>query len=152
MIITIAGSPGVGKREVGRALASRLGFRFLDVAGLRLSLARERGLLDEDTEHFLTDQEIDEYIEELSATYENLVIASRFAHMFVRDAFKVRIDRSIENARSEEDRERGMRFYGGDPHDPNRFDLALDVSSLDHDRIVELLESMILPLVRRKDA
>lgn len=173
MIVTIAGSPGAGKREVGRALADRLGFRFLEVPDLRRALAKDHEVPDSELEavgehEFWTDHQVDEYLEELAASYENLVISSRFGFHLVPHSFKVRlecdpivtahrhvrrgVDRYGDSAdeivaslrkRIDEDRARGSRFYGKDPHDLSHFDLVLDVSSFEHDHVVELLSSAL---------
>lgn len=176
MIVTIAGSPGAGKREVGRALAHRLGFTFFDVPALRRALAKDRNVSESEFEaagehEYWTDDEVDSYLEELGATYENIVVSSRFGFSLIDHSFKVRlscdpivtahrlrtqdddsygdtVDEIVAtlNDRIRKDSERGMRFYGRDPHDPEGFDLVLDVSKLEHDDVVELLSSALTPL------
>lgn len=173
MIVTIAGSPGAGKREVGRALAQALGYRFLEIPDLRRALANDHEVSDSELEavgehEFWTDDQVDEYLEELAASYENLVISARFAFHLVPHSFKVhlscdpivlahRFSRSGDDRygdsvdeiaasfskRLEEDRSRGLTFYRKDPHDPRHFDLVLDISRFEHGQIVDMLVSAL---------
>lgn len=173
MIITIAGSPGAGKREIARSLAGRLGMRFVEIPDVRRALAQDNEVSDVELEavgehEYWTDREVDDYLEEFAASHENLVIASRFAFHLAPHSFKVRLSRdplvtAHELARShddrygdspdeivaalaerlDEDRERGRRYYGKDPHDPAHFDLVLDTSRLDDDRVVQLLSGAL---------
>jgi len=173
MIITIAGAPGAGKREVGRAVAERLGFRFLEIPDVRRALAKDQEVSESELEavgehEFWTDAQVDEYLEELAVTYENLVISSRFGFRLVPHSFKVRlecdplitahrllhrgedrygdsVDETVASltSRIADDRIRGMRYYGADPHEASHFDLVLDVSRFEHDHVVEILSAAL---------
>ena len=176
MIITIAAAPGAGKREIAAIMARRLGFRCVTIPDLRRSLARDRDvseseLLGVDESEFWTDEQVDEHLEELAASYENLIVASRFGFHLVPHSFKVMLlcDHLIAaqrlRARGDDrygvgidevvsaiiervaaDRERGKRFYSIDPHDPAHFDLVLDTSRLEVEQTVDLLTSGIASL------
>lgn len=166
MIVTISGTPGAGKTAIAKRVAAEIGFSFSSIADLRQRLSRENELSEAENENheLWTDDQIDEYLEEIGASYDNLIIASRFAFHLVPHSFKVlltcdplvaarrlvrrRDERygeelgEIEAAiteRIEKDRARGTRFYGKDPHDPKHFDLVLDLSRLDEDEAVGLL-------------
>ena len=176
MIITLSGSPGARKREIAHLMSERLGFRCVTIPDLRRSLARDRDVSDTELlgageSNFWTDQQIDEHLEEISASFENLVVASRFGFTIVPHSFKVllvcdpiitaqrlrssgddrygvSIDEVVASIRERiaHDRERGARFYDVDPHDPAHFDLVLDTSRLTHEQTVDVLTSGIAHL------
>jgi CMP/dCMP kinase len=173
VIITISASPGAGKRMIARLMSERLGFRCVTIPDLRRSLARDHDVSDAELlaageSDYWTDGQVDEHLEEMSASFENLIIASRFGFMLVPHSFKIMLvcdpivsahrlrslgeDRyglSIDevvfsiNERIAADRERGMRFYDTDPHDPSHFDLVLDTSRLTPEQTVDMLTSGI---------
>lgn len=176
MIITVSASPGAGKRSIAKLMSEELGFRCVTIPDLRRSLARDRDVSDVELvaageSDFWTDRQVDEHLEEVSASYENLVIASRFGFALVPHSFKillvcdplvtaqrlrssgddrygVSIDEVVSSIRErlEHDRDRGARFYDVDPHDPAHFDLVLDTSRLTHEQTVDLLTSGIARL------
>lgn len=171
MIVTVSGSPGAGKTAIAKRLAEALGYSFSSIADIRRRVSRERGVSASELEQtgeneYWTDDEIDEYLEEMGASYDNVVIASRFGFHLVPGSFKVLLvcdpaiaarrlieageDRYGENLdeaiaaleqRASEDRQRGARFYGKDPHDPNNYDLVLDISRLEESDAVAVLSS-----------
>ena len=173
MIITISATPGAGKHDVARSVAERLGFRYVSMTDVRRRLARDRDVTEEELvaggeNEFWTDREVDEHLEEIAASFENMVVASRFGFTLIPHSFKVFLscdpliaaqrlrssgeerygvsfDEVVESIRSRisSDRERGLSFYRIDPHDPSHFDLVLDISRLNREQTVDVLTSSI---------
>ncbi len=94
MIITISGYPGAGKTTLGKALAKKLGYRFLSAGDIRGMMAMEKGMTIDELNKLgekegWTDIEVDRYIEKLGKEKDNLVIDSRLAYHFIPHSVKI---------------------------------------------------------------
>lgn len=162
MIVTLSGTPGAGKDEIGRLLASRLSFKLYSIGQMRKEMALQSGMSLEEldvNEDAWTDQEIDDFQEELGATMDNIVVVSRIGFYFIPNAFKIFLKCSLEAAaarlagteqdatetRSElermqiADEKRYRKYYGLKIDEIRHYDLVLDVSSMSHERAARVL-------------
>jgi CMP/dCMP kinase len=160
-IITVAGSPGSGKSSTAKALAAALGFRHFSSGDLFRQLAAERGLsieamnLSAELQRDI-DLKVDNLLQDMYRTEDQLVIDSRMAWRWMPGSFKVFLvldpdtaaervfnnlraeGRQSEDATSVEDARRSIdrRFaseqrryqalYGVNPTDPLNFDLVVN--------------------------
>ncbi len=105
MIIAIAGAIGVGKSTVARALAARLGYRFLSAGEVFREMARQRGISVLDLNRLAQqdpaiDREVDRMQAHLARAGE-CVVESRLAGWMVDADLKVwlRAEQSVRAAR-----------------------------------------------------
>jgi cytidylate kinase len=93
-IITVAGSPGAGKSSTAKALASALGFRHFSSGDRFRQLAAERGEsieamnISAEVQRDI-DLEVDQLLQRMYRTEQQLVIDSRMAWRWMPHSFKV---------------------------------------------------------------
>lgn len=93
-IVTVAGSPGSGKSSTARAVAAALGFQHFSSGDLFRQLAVARGEsveamnISAEAQRDI-DLKVDELLQEMSRTREQLVIDSRMAWHWMPSSFKV---------------------------------------------------------------
>ena len=170
--IVLNGDLGSGKSTVSRLLSERLGIRRISVGDLYREMARQRGLTALQLNlHAELDDKIDFYVDQLqkdiAAGGEQLIVDSRLAWFFFRDALKVHIIadpvvaaeralsrpgdtvesyRSVGDAieriaeRSESERARFLGRYGADKGDWANYDVVLDSTSASPAEIATRIE------------
>ena len=158
--ITISGDPGSGKTTFARIVAQRTGYKLITTGNIFRKLAAEKGIsvteLNEMAETKAEiDRLVDDYIVSLNDTPEHLVLDSRMAWHFMRNALKIRLTvdldvavarifkdtaelrekfTDIETAMQEVERRRKSEIfryktlYGVDIGDPANFDLVINTS------------------------
>jgi predicted cytidylate kinase len=94
--VVINGDLGGGKSTVSRLLAQRLGIRRISVGDLYRQMAQQRGMTALELNlHAELDDKIDHYVDQLQSDVatsgESLVVDSRLAWLFFRDALKVHL-------------------------------------------------------------
>ena len=94
--IVVNGDLGSGKSTVSTLLAQRLGIRRISVGDLYREMARQRGVSALELNlHAELDDKIDHYVDRLQSDIamsgEPLVVDSRLAWYFFRDALKVHL-------------------------------------------------------------
>src|SRR5262245_31138746 len=92
--IVVNGDLGSGKSTVSVGLADRLGLRRISIGDLYRQMAHERGMTALQLNlHAELDDAIDGYVDELQTEIaqsgEQLVVDSRLAWVFFKDAFKI---------------------------------------------------------------
>jgi predicted cytidylate kinase len=159
--VVLNGDLGSGKTTVSVALAERLGMRRVSIGDLYRQMAAERGMTAlQFNLHAELDDKIDHYIDQLqydiAASGEPLVVDSRLAWYFFRDAYKVHLITdpvvaarrvlgraggpvehysSLEDActqlaaRSESERQRFLARYEADKTRLQNYDLICDTTS-----------------------
>lgn len=176
MIIAIAGPIGVGKSTVARALADRLGYRYVSGGEVFRELARERGISVTDVNRLAEtdptlDRELDRRQHEL-ARAGNCVVESRLAgwmtdadlKVWLRAPVDVRAARVarregqgaaaargelVERERSEWARYKAA--YGIDIDDLSPYHLVIDTTLWSAEALVDALVALVraaLPGVR----
>jgi predicted cytidylate kinase len=176
--VVINGDLGSGKSTVSILLAQRLGIRRISVGDLYREMAQQRGMTALELNlHAELDDKIDHYVDRLQSDIamsgETLVVDSRLAWHFFRDALKVHLitdphvaaDRvlgrpadSVENysshlealkhlaERSESERIRFLDRYGADKTRLRNYDLVCDSTRATPGEIVErILEVLSTP-------
>jgi CMP/dCMP kinase len=126
MIITINGRPGAGKSTVAETLAKRLGFRVLDVGGLRRKEARRRHMTLaafnswSEAHPDAGDKAFDRALVRAARRQGKVVITSRTAFHFLPESFKVYLDVSTREGarRALEDRHERANEVGARPTIP----------------------------------
>lgn len=96
-IITIAGKPGSGKSTISKRLASTLGYKHFSSGDLFRAIARDKNisvdainrLAEEDTS---IDTAVDNKLQELGKTEDEIVIDSRMAWYWIPHSLKVYLD------------------------------------------------------------
>ncbi len=94
--ITITGDPGSGKTTFARNVAARTGYELITTGNMFRELAREKGIsvaaLNElaETQEEL-DHQVDNYLKSLNERDDHLVLDSRMAWHFLRNALKIRL-------------------------------------------------------------
>lgn len=101
--ITITGDPGSGKTTFARNVAQKTGYRLITTGNMFRELARKKGIslaaLNELAEsQQKIDHEVDDFIKNLNNAPEHLVLDSRMAWHFLRDALKVRLTIDLDVA------------------------------------------------------
>lgn len=160
--ITITGDPGSGKSTFAKGVASRTGYELITTGNMFRALAAKKGIsltelnrLAEEQKEI--DREVDDYIISLNDAQKNLVLDSRMAWHFIKDAFRIRLavdpgvaaerifsdtDQSrdferfkdIEEAKTEiearraSEIERYQSLYGVNISDDRNFDLIINTS------------------------
>lgn len=169
--ITIFGLAGTGTSSVGKALAEKLGYRFVSGGDIFWrKKAEEMGItlpelhkLAKNDERF--DKECDEAIEKFGKENDNFVIESRLAWFFIPDSFKIKLNCDFETrvkrlaerdglsleaarehviTREKTDEARYQKYYGISKLGPDeKFDLIIDSTNTPVDKIVEMILSKI---------
>jgi CMP/dCMP kinase len=152
---------------VSRLLAERLGIRRISVGDLYREMAEQRGMTALELNlHAELDDKIDHYVDQLqvdiAASGESLVVDSRLAWWFFRDALKVHLVTDLEVAagrvlqradraesytslaearqrlaeRSESERERFLDRYGADKARLGNYDLVCDTTRATPEEVV----------------
>jgi cytidylate kinase len=173
MQITIGGMPGSGKSVIGKYLAEKLNLKFYSIGNIRRELAQKRGLtilefnkLNEDT-----DTEVDNYQKELGEKESDIIVDGRLAFHFLPNSKKIFLyvtpeeaakrifkdQRSSESKykseeqivndikiRTNNDKERYMKYYNINPYKKSNFDLYLDTTNL----TIEEVKQKVLDFVK----
>lgn len=97
MIVTITGMPGSGKTTIGRALARKLGCKFLSIGTLRGEMAQQRGMTIDELNRLgeqqrWTDEEVDTLQQRLGMLNSDLVVDGWVSYHFIPHSFKVWLD------------------------------------------------------------
>lgn len=120
--ITITGDPGSGKTTFARNVSERTGYRLVTTGNMFRTLAMKKGIsvadlnaLAETQEEI--DREVDDYIKSLNDLKEHLVLDSRMAWNFLRNAMKIRltVDLDVAVERIFNDRERATSWNDSFP-------------------------------------
>ena len=167
--VVINGDLGSGKTTVSVGVAERLGLRRISIGDLYRRMAQERGMTALQLNlHAELDDEVDGYVDQLQRGIaekgEQLVVDSRLAWAFFKNAFKVHlitdptvaaarvlqrpaseVERyeSVEEAekrlrsRSDSERARFISRYGVDKHRLRNYDLVCDTTRAKPEEIVE---------------
>ncbi len=167
--IVINGDLGSGKSTVSKLLAERLSIKRISVGDLYRDMAAQRGMTALQLNlHAELDDKIDTYVDELqsgiAASGEQLIVDSRLAWFFFKEALKVHLITepvvaarrvlsrpgdevesyaSVEEAidrlasRSESERARFVSRYGADKTRLRNYDLVCDSTGATPDQIVE---------------
>ena len=102
-IITIAGKPGSGKSTTSKLLATELGYKHFSSGDLFRSIAKERGIdvyetnVLAETEKDI-DHQVDQLLQDMGKSEDELVIDSRMAWHWMPDSFKVYLDLDVADA------------------------------------------------------
>ena len=166
--VVLNGEPGSGKSTVSRLLAQRLGIRRISVGAVYRDMAQRRGMTALELNlHAELDDEIDHYVDQLQSDMarsgETLVVDSRLAWYFFRDALKVHLiadsmvaaqrvlsrpANTVESypsvaeaqerlaERSESERVRFLERYGADKTRLRNYDLVCDSTRATPEEIV----------------
>ena len=166
--VVVNGDLGSGKSTVSRLLAHRLGIRRISVGDIYREMARQRHMTALELNlHAELDDTIDHYVDQvqtnIAASGEHLVVDSRLAWFFFRDALKVHlitdptvaaqrvIERpadaaehygSVDEARlrlaerSESERARFLQRYGADKTRLRNYDVVCDSTRATPEEIV----------------
>ena len=163
MKIAINGSLGSGKSTVAKMLAADLSWPYIATGARFREMARERNMdlaafSRYAEENPYVDEAVDNWLKSFNDVEEDMVIDSRMAPFFIRDAFKVRLVvsdeegarrifqdeargqeerfESIEAAkeayrvRSESERLRYFERYKVDVEDLSQYDIIMDTSDM----------------------
>jgi predicted cytidylate kinase len=176
--VVVNGDLGGGKSTVSRLLARRLGIRRISIGDLYRHMAQQRGMTALELNlHAELDDKIDHYVDqlqhEIATSGERVVVDSRLAWFFFRDALKVHlvtdpavaayrvlgrptdgVERYASAAearqrlaqRSESERVRFIERYGADKTRLRNYDLVCDSSRATPEEIVaRIVEAMSAP-------
>ena len=178
--VVINGDLGSGKSTVSIRLAERLGIRRISVGDLYREMAEQRGVTALQLNlHAELDDKIDHYVDRLqsdiAASGETLVVDSRLAWFFFRDALKVHLitdpviaahrvlgrpANTVENyrsadealqrlaERSESERVRFIERYGVDKTRLRNYDLVCDTTRATPEEIVDQIMDVLRADVR----
>lgn len=173
--VVINGDLGSGKSTVSMLLARRLGVRRVSVGDVYRDMAAHRGMTALELNlHAELDDKIDHYVDrlqsDLALSGETVVVDSRLAWFFFRDALKVHLVtdpvvaahrvlerpadavegyRSVAQARrrlaerSASERERFLKRYGVDKTRLGNYDLVCDSSRATPDEIVAAIVGVL---------
>jgi len=174
MIITIGGTPGAGKDSVGTLLSKKLDYKKYSIGDMRRQLAEEHGITLEELNSLgesesWTDNDVDDFQEELGATMDNIIVISRLGFHFIPGGFKIFLkcdlgigaeriynDRSgkyrdVEKYASQEevlehlekrqlsDAQRYKKYYGLKIDELEHYDFIIDTSRLSVDDATEII-------------
>ncbi len=169
--IVINGDLGSGKSTVSKLLAERLSIKRISVGDLYREMAAQRGMTALQLNlHAELDDKIDTYVDELqsgiAASGEQLIVDSRLAWFFFKDALKVHliteptvaarrvlsrpgdevesyasVDEAIERlaSRSESERARFVSRYGADKTRLRNYDLICDTTGATPEQVVDCI-------------
>jgi CMP/dCMP kinase len=176
--IVVNGDLGSGKSTVSTLLAQRLGIRRISVGDLYREMAHQRGVTALQLNlHAELDDKIDHYVDRLQSDIatsgERLVVDSRLAWFFFRDALKVNLitdpgvaaDRALSRPgssvesyasvaqarerlaqRSESERVRFIDRYGADKTRLRNYDLVCDSTrATPEDIVARVVEALAEP-------
>jgi CMP/dCMP kinase len=170
--VVINGDLGSGKTTVSIGVAERLGLRRISIGDLYRQMAQDRGMTALQLNlHAELDDDVDGYVDQLqrdiAESGEQLVVDSRLAWAFFKNAFKVHlitdptvaaarvlerpasdVERyeSIEEAqkrlrsRSDSERQRFISRYGVDKHRLRNYDLVCDTTRA---RPADVIEAIV---------
>jgi cytidylate kinase len=102
-IITLAGKPGSGKSTTSKRLAHTLAYTHFSAGDLFRSIGTERGI-DVFATNLVAEKEkaidtlVDERLQHIGATDDNLIIDSRMAWHWMPNSFKVYLDLDLHIA------------------------------------------------------
>lgn len=101
MIISFSGALGSGKSTIAQMLADKLAWKRYYIGGLRREIAKKKGMTLAEYNELgekdpKTDQEIDEYQEELAKKEDNFIIEGRTSWYFIPQSLKIYLDVSQE--------------------------------------------------------
>jgi predicted cytidylate kinase len=176
--VVINGDLGSGKSTVSRLLAQRLGIRRISVGDLYRQMAQQRGISALELNlHAELDDKIDHYVDRLqrdiAMSGERLVVDSRLAWFFFRDALKIHLitdpavaahrvlarpadavetytssaeARQRLAQRSESERARFLERYGADKTRLRNYDLVCDTTRATPDEVVtRVIDTLTTP-------
>ena len=157
MIITISGTPGSGKSSIAKAVAKRMNYRFYSAGDVRGQYALERGMTIDELNKLAekdpaSDLLVDEYMRQISAKEDNIVVDARLGFYFIPNSIKVFIDadadvranRILKSSRKDEhynnfneakkaiqrriesDIRRYRHIYNINPYETRHYDLMVD--------------------------
>ena len=176
-VVAISGQAASGKTTVARELANRLGYRFVSVGELFRRIAIQRGVSLLELHRIAeTDFSIDRAVDEEAireAKKDNVVIEGHLAAWLLKDVADVRIylkadigvrsrrlsardGKSVEEAlneiraREESNRRRYLAIYGIDINDVSIFDLVIDTTHIDANRVVDIVYEYVYDVLRSK--
>lgn len=169
MIIAISGPHGSGKSTIAKALAKKLGLRYVSAGEIFRRLAREKGMsIVEFTkyteEHPEIDLEIDKIILE-EAKEGNVVLDSQLAYWFTKDLNPLSIlvyadledrakrisqregisyEEAMEEAqiRDESEKTRFKKLYNIDLWNISDFHVIVNTSKISKEKIIEIVEDI----------
>jgi len=172
-VITVSGLHGTGKTTAARAIAQRLGLRYVCSGDIFRRMAQERSMTLSEFSRYVEDhREVDLMIERRAAEEAkrgNVVIDGRLSGWWVKHAdlrilltapVRVRVRRickrekrrygevlreTLERERSEA--RRFKRLYGIDVNDHSVFDLIMNTGRIPEGKMVDALEAAIRALL-----
>lgn len=182
MIITIGGTPGAGKDSVGEILSKKLSFKMYSIGDMRRKLAEDKNISLEELNRIgeneiWTDQDVDNYQEDLGMTMNNIIVVSRLGFHFIPSAYKVFLKcdygiaaerifsdksdpyRDVEKYGSEEevqehlikrqesDAERYRKYYGLKIDELKHYDLVVDTSKLSIDDVSDIVFAAVKKMI-----
>lgn len=132
-IITIAGKPGSGKSTTSKGLAKTLGYTHFSSGDFFRAIGKERGI-DVFAANLAAEQEkdidtlVDQKLQKLGASQDNLVIDSRMAWHWMPYSFRVYLDLDLEIAASRiiNDIDEAGRADENIPADPAMYAVQLE--------------------------
>jgi CMP/dCMP kinase len=185
MIITIGGTPGAGKDTVGKIISNKIDYKYYSVTEILRDLAIKEGIEGMNitelsaklTQNPITDNQLDEYQEELGSTMDNIIIVSRLGFNFIPHSLKVYLfceenesaKRIIENHRESEnvesvedaltlikkrndnDAKRYKKFYGIDIHDRTKYDLVINTTMISAESVAQIIITALKEFQKQKN-
>lgn len=169
MKIAISGMAGSGKSTIAKMLAKKLGFKHYSMGDFQREIAKEKGLtIVELGELEKTDPAIDRMVDDkqkaLGREKDNFVIDAWLSPYFIPDSFKIFMDADIKerarritkkreaesyskpedavkaiSQREKTNRERWKKFYGYDFMDKKNYDLVIDTTGKNIDRVLKII-------------
>ena len=173
MIITISGTAGSGKSTIARRLAETLGFKHYSMGDLQRQIAEEKGLTitelgEKEKRDPSIDNMVDNRMKKLGQDEDNFIIDAWLAAKFIPHAVKLFFDADIDVRakritekrvaesigsvkvaretilkREKTNRERWLEFYDFDFMDKSNYDLIIDTSDTDADRVFSQVKDYI---------
>lgn len=131
-IITIAGKPGSGKSTASKGLAAQLGYEHFSSGDLFRAIGKERGIdvyetnLAAETESEI-DYLVDQRLQDIGKTQDQVVIDSRLAWHWIPASFKVFVDLDLLTAaqRILQASDQSRREHEHIPDDPKQYAVRL---------------------------
>jgi len=169
MIIAISGPHGSGKSTIAKALAQKLGLRYVSAGEIFRKMAREKEMnIVEFTkfveEHPEIDKEIDRIIKE-EAKKGNVVLDSQLAYWFAREfnplsilviasledrakrvseREKIQFKEALEEIkiRDSSEKNRFKKLYNVDLWNINDFHIVVNTSKISKEKMIEIVEEI----------